>query len=1018
MVNTIPVKLIWRLTLLAVLATMLYLGFHNYIHASNQKFLDLFPGARVAYALHQLSSDYTGPLVRVRRGSDHATLDVGFNINGELSISDIENFSNALSPGALPGTTSAFDIGYSVRRINSGYLGSALRLRRVSGGEIDIGFDADGNLDLAAVDNFLDDELLYNDTLPLDTAPGASAAYSVRKLSSSYDGPAMRIRRVSDDAEIDISFAGSGDLDYISINNYCSGTDCTVVTWYDQSGSLRDATQSDTDKQPLIYDDKLGLSFGKTGQIALDFLQTSLEAPCGFDITTDNFSWFMVAESTDENWLAYFSTESFRYLTNEFRMTAGGSGNPRHMRRGEIAINSVFYDGVTYSNYLNNSLRATSTTLSAVTPSNTLYIGYNATGVGSESYLVGKISELIFYDSDVSANRDDVSGNEAKYYSIGINEGFVTTLYDQSNNAHHATNIIADEQPLLVYKEGQTLLPAHQAKLKFYNGRHLDFPATTNGLTLESTFMVADRTSFSQSFFDLNDSAARSLGFGINTSNTYYDDYYNDSQYFGDSFNDFVTFDRRVIASGFGANTIVNNAVLGNTHGPGSDLDGHIQELIFYVADQAANRFVIENNMNIYFKLSANNIYVDTWYDQSGNGINASQANTDIQPLIYSADTGMVLNDGNKATMRFGLDRLRSQLLLTLASPISTPYSIITYGAAHGTQGTHRDTFYQGVTNAVTFAVNPSTTNDDEIHINSGSDLVIHYLRRNWDKDNLYFHTFGSEASAYANGDLIGSGDSGNWDLHDLNIGNKGGSNYNYLNGTISELIIYPDDKTSSKSNIENYLNVRNDNEFFQDKIKAAILKKKARRNFARHSLIKKKKTFVKLDKDNSRSIDYNELVDTMFALHKAKYKGNSAMNLSELAAVDVDENHTFNNNDERLMRKVLKVHPRYDYIDSMFAEELSFNANGDFNLKSASNFIKSYRKKKKQLQRLKKQGLITATSSLPEEFSSIDCNKDSQISRQDKICASDLLRNVLMKSYPKQKTMKFLKKNKFNLVF
>ena len=43
------------------------------------------------------------------------------------------------------------------------------------------------------------------DPLLLDTYSGAAAAYSLRKLSNTYSGPALQIRRASDNVEVDVS---------------------------------------------------------------------------------------------------------------------------------------------------------------------------------------------------------------------------------------------------------------------------------------------------------------------------------------------------------------------------------------------------------------------------------------------------------------------------------------------------------------------------------------------------------------------------------------------------------------------------------------------------------------------------------------------------------------------------------------------------------------------------------------------------------------------------------------------
>ena len=66
----------------------------------------------------------------------------------------------------------------------------------------------------------------------LDTYTGVGAAYSLRKISSTATN-AIQIKRNSDNSTTNIGFVGN-DLDTTAINTFCSGTTCTVQTWYDQ----------------------------------------------------------------------------------------------------------------------------------------------------------------------------------------------------------------------------------------------------------------------------------------------------------------------------------------------------------------------------------------------------------------------------------------------------------------------------------------------------------------------------------------------------------------------------------------------------------------------------------------------------------------------------------------------------------------------------------------------------------------------------------------------------------------
>ena len=93
--------------------------------------------------------------------------------------------------------------------------------------------------------------------LLLDTYTGATAAYSTDKLRTSYSGSCMRVRRSSDNTEQDIGFSGN-EIDTASLKTFVGtgGTDDGfIVTYYDQSGSGNDATQTTSANQPMIMND-------------------------------------------------------------------------------------------------------------------------------------------------------------------------------------------------------------------------------------------------------------------------------------------------------------------------------------------------------------------------------------------------------------------------------------------------------------------------------------------------------------------------------------------------------------------------------------------------------------------------------------------------------------------------------------------------------------------------------------------------------------------------------------------
>ncbi len=87
----------------------------------------------------------------------------------------------------------------------------------------------------------------------LDTYTGAAVAYSAaRRLSSTYTGSLIRVRRSSDNTEQDIGYTAGNVLDESALTTFVGANNGFVVTIYDQSGNAKDATQATAVNQPRI----------------------------------------------------------------------------------------------------------------------------------------------------------------------------------------------------------------------------------------------------------------------------------------------------------------------------------------------------------------------------------------------------------------------------------------------------------------------------------------------------------------------------------------------------------------------------------------------------------------------------------------------------------------------------------------------------------------------------------------------------------------------------------------------
>lgn len=82
---------------------------------------------------------------------------------------------------------------------------------------------------------------------------GASAAFGMDRLRSLYTGPAIRLRRSSDNAELDFGFDGAGLLDTAAITTWKGADNLFCAAWYDQSGNGQHAYETTAANQfPFI----------------------------------------------------------------------------------------------------------------------------------------------------------------------------------------------------------------------------------------------------------------------------------------------------------------------------------------------------------------------------------------------------------------------------------------------------------------------------------------------------------------------------------------------------------------------------------------------------------------------------------------------------------------------------------------------------------------------------------------------------------------------------------------------
>ena len=269
----------------------------------------------------------------------------------------------------------------------------------------------------------------------LDEYGGAAAAYSLRKLSSTYSGDAVVVRRSSDNATQSIGFVNN-ELDTTTLNSFCSGANGFVTTWYDQSGNGIDSTQTVAADQPKIFDSITGV-IEINGKPSINFSSTGhlKTADTGIDVLIEQIQIVsyinsqITSTSTIQQLLNTYGGIGYEglafggatgSLTNE-TFTLLNNATAREAITDIIDIGShlfsIDWNGSQHNIYLDSNV---GTYISVATPvqlnSREFAIGRRLTVSGSD--FVGQIQEIILYASNQSTNRAAIGTNINNFYNI------------------------------------------------------------------------------------------------------------------------------------------------------------------------------------------------------------------------------------------------------------------------------------------------------------------------------------------------------------------------------------------------------------------------------------------------------------------------------------------------------------------------------------------------------------------------------------------------------------------------
>lgn len=295
-----------------------------------------------------------------------------------------------------------------------------------------------GSSSMAFDDNFMSKYLTnantYYDIWPefstglLDTYSGAAAAYSMRRLSSTYTGACLKVERSSDGTTKDIGFDEAGNLDVLTLLEFVGAGDGRVHTWFDQSGNGQNVSQTNDSLQPLIVssgsliqlNEKPAIEFDGSGQrlASINEIMTG-SSLCLIGVMQSD------AVSGLRMWVDQSGGNYGGALYQNTPYDAFATFNGTYVGLANISTSATTY-ALFFANWVSGDSKAHINS-TEVDSNNASFSGSGNTGVpfwiGNDSQAVsrsadGRLQEIIVYNSDQSSNRTGIETNINNYYDI------------------------------------------------------------------------------------------------------------------------------------------------------------------------------------------------------------------------------------------------------------------------------------------------------------------------------------------------------------------------------------------------------------------------------------------------------------------------------------------------------------------------------------------------------------------------------------------------------------------------
>lgn len=274
---------------------------------------------------------------------------------------------------------------------------------------------------------------LYTGTI--DLPEGATAGYSVRRISSTYFGPGVRVIN-SSNVEQDIKFLPNGNLDTVTMENHCGAGDGHVTVWYDQTGLQNHLAQTAAGLRPKIVSSGTTITNPDNGKVAIEFAGDTMkkESISLFPNSVSGLAQCVVVAkadsgiSSDNNLFTIGDTQGGVLMSSRIVPTGGSAAWKIYSNQDRDYISSDLFDSYVHIVELfvsilragsnGDTINLSGATIGSTDTSDDIYMGGDEAG---SNLFNGFIQEFIMYnvgetlpESTIEGVSDDINS----YYGV------------------------------------------------------------------------------------------------------------------------------------------------------------------------------------------------------------------------------------------------------------------------------------------------------------------------------------------------------------------------------------------------------------------------------------------------------------------------------------------------------------------------------------------------------------------------------------------------------------------------